>query len=124
MGQKIQRVDATSRLSYLSFTSFLNASISSESPFYLGAGPRIDYLIDSTTGQFDFTTETVEDNTSKGLDDLVVGASILAGIQDLSIMSTELRVELKYEVDLTDSVSESTFSYRNNALMLVIGLSL
>ena len=124
MGQKIQKVEATSRLSYISFTGFLNASFSRESPFYFGAGPRVDYIIDSTAGKFEFTSVTVEDNTSEGLDDFVVGGSFIAGIKDLSIMSSEFKVELKYEVDFTDSFSESAFSYRNNALMLVIGLSL
>lgn len=124
MGQKIQKVEATSKLSYISVTGFLNTSLSRESPFYFGAGPRIDYLIDSTAGTFEFTSVTVEDNTSEGLEDFVMGGSFIAGIKDLSAMNTDFRVELKYDVDFTDSVSESAFSYRNNALMLVIGLAL
>jgi hypothetical protein len=124
MGQKIQKVEATSKLSYISVTGFLNTSLSRESPFYFGAGPGIDYLIDSKAGKFDFTSVTVKDNTSEVLDDFVVGGSFIAGIKDLSAMNTDFRVELKYDVDFTDSVSESAFSYRNNALMLVIGLAL
>lgn len=123
MGQRIQKVEAVSRLSYISVTGFLNASVSSESPFYFGAGPRIDYLINSKAGTFEFTSVTVEDNTSEALDHFVMGGSLMAGIKDISVLNTDFRVELKYEVDFTDSVGESAFSYRNNALMLVIGLA-
>ena len=124
MGQIIQKVEATSRLSYISVAGFLNSTLSRESPFYIGAGPRIDYLIDSKAGKFDFTSVTVKDNTSEELKDFVLGGSFVAGIKDLSMSNSDFRVELKYEVDFTDSFSESAFSYKNNALMLVIGLSL
>ncbi|MEX0662941.1 MAG: hypothetical protein WEA58_02185 [Balneolaceae bacterium] len=124
MGQQMQTAEATSRLSYISFAGFLNASLSKSFPLYIGAGPRFDYLIDTSPGKYEFTSVTIEDNTAEALDDFVMGGSLIAGIKDLSFMSTEFRVEVKYEVDLMDSFSDSSFTYRNNTVMLVLGLNL
>jgi hypothetical protein len=121
--QRIQTVEATSRLSYISFSSFINTSLSTSLPLYIGAGPRIDFLINTSPGEFEFTSATIQDNTAEELDNFVVGGSFVAGIKNLSINSVKFRIEAKYEVDLTNSFND-TFTYRNNAIMLVLGFTL
>lgn len=93
-------------------------------PFYIGADSRFDYLIAASPGKYEFTSITIEDNTAKELDHFVVGGSIIAHVKDLSMMSTAFGVELKYEVVLTDSFSDTPFTYRNNAVMLLLGVNL
>lgn len=124
MGQKIQTVEATSRLSYISLSGIVNITPSATFPFYFGAGPRFDYLINTSPGEYEFSSVTVEDDIAKSLSNFVLGGSLVAGIRDISIMNTEFRVEVKYEIDLTDSLRGGPATYRNNAVMFAIGFNL
>ncbi|SMO84639.1 hypothetical protein [Fodinibius sediminis] len=123
-GERVQTVEATTRLSYLSFTGLLNTTLSASGPFYIGAGPRFDYLIDTSPGKYEFTSASVEDHTAEALKNVVVGGSVVAGIKNLEISHAAFRVEVKYEIDISDSFGSSPFTYRNNALMLVLGVTL
>jgi hypothetical protein len=124
MGQEIQTVEATSRLSYISLSGVVNTNLSTTFPFYIGAGPRFDYLINTSPGEYEFSSVTVEDDVAKSLSNFVLGGSLLAGIRDISIINTEFRVEIKYEIDLTDSLKGGPATYRNNAVMFALGVNL
>jgi hypothetical protein len=124
MGQKIQTVEATSRLSYISLSGVVNTNLSTTFPFYIGAGPRFDYLINTSPGKYEFSSVTAEDDVAKSLSNFVLGGSLVTGIRDISIIDTEFRVEVKYEIDVTDSLRGGPATFRNNALMFAIGFNL
>ena len=68
-GEFVQEVIATSKLSYITFTPFINYNMPiSSSSIYLGAGPRFDILIDKVPGKFKFTTVTITDELVNYLD--------------------------------------------------------
>lgn len=121
-GQRIQTVEATSKLSYITFAPFLNLPVES-TPIYFGAAPRFDFLVSTSPGKYEFTSVTVEDSIPENLDDFVFGGSVVMGIKDLSISNANFRVEAKYEVDITNS-ADSPGKYRNNALMVVLGVAI
>jgi len=121
-GQTIQTVEATSKLSYISFAPFLNIPLKPSS-MYIGAAPRFDFLVATSPGRYEFTSATFEDDIPENLDDFVIGGSIVTGIKDLSIGNMNFRVEAKYEIDLSNSAN-GTVSYRNNTLMVVLGVAL
>lgn len=121
-GQRVQTVEATSKLSYISFAPFLNLPVKS-TPIYVGAAPRFDFLVDTSPGTYEFTSVTIDDSVPENLDNFVLGGSIVAGVKNLSIGNVDFRVEGKYELDITNS-ADNPGKYRNNALMLVLGVVL
>jgi len=124
-GEFVQEVIATSRLTYISLTPFINFSTSlGSSLIYLGSGPRFDYLVNKEPGKFSFTTITVTDELVNYLDKLVFGVSIMAGIKNVTFYGINFRFEGKYEIDITDSMSKYPAKYRNNIFMLAVGVSL
>lgn len=121
-GQRIQTVKATSELSYISFAPFLNIPLRS-APVYIGAAPRFDLLVGTSPGTYEFTDVSVEDRVPENLNDVVFGGSVVAGIRDLTVGDLAFRVEAKVEMDITDSL-DGPGTYRNNALMIVLGMAL
>ncbi|GEM_PF-1194997 len=121
-GQRIQTVEATSKISYISLAPFLNIPLKS-TPFYIGAAPRVDFLVSTSPGKYEFTSVTVKDSVPENLDTVVLGGSIVAGVRDIAIGSIKFRVEGKYEMDITNSADDPG-KYRNNALMIVLGVAL
>jgi len=116
--------NAISRTNYLTFTSLMNIGISgmSETPF-IGIGPRFDMLLNRSYGKFGFTNSSLTDKTLNDLDRFVFGASIVAGIKNISLNDIQFRLEGKYEVDITSSYRYEPREFRNNAVMIVIGIS-
>lgn len=122
-GEFIQRVEATSRLYYLSLSPSLNLALPViSSNAYVGLGPRLDLLIDTQPGEYEFTNVTVSEDIVNDFDDLAFGASFVAGFKKIPIGGLSVRVEAKYEVDITDSLSNHPREFRNNAIMVVLGV--
>lgn len=124
-GEFIQKVEAISRLTYLSLAPFVNLEVplASWSP-YVGLAPRLDYLMERSPGTFDFTRVRFQDPTVTGFDDLVFGTSLAVGIKEISIRWINIRLEARYEVDLSDSYSSYPREMRNNSLVGLIGISI
>lgn len=124
-GQFIRKVEANTKVYYTSLVSYFNVrtTLAKVQP-YLGAGPRLDLLVYKSLGEYKFSSISTEDQTANGLDDFVFGGSFVVGIRNVSISSVSLRIEAKYEVDVTDSFSETSRDYRNNALTVVVGVNL
>lgn len=124
-GEFVQKVIATSKLTYISLTSFINVSIPlASSSVYFGSGPRFDFLIDKVPGKFAFTTVTITDELVNYLDKYVFGISIIGGIKNITFYGIIFRFEGKYEVDITDSMSKYPAKFRNNVFMFALGVSL
>jgi hypothetical protein len=109
----------------LGFTQrgFKNTPIASSS-LYLGAGPRFDFLIDRVPGKFKFTAVTVTDELVNYLDKYVFGVSIISGVKNIRFVGASFRLEGKYEVDITDSMSKYPAKFRSNVFMLALGINL
>lgn len=124
-GEVIQKVEAVSRINYLSLASTLNIGIPIKSQaFYFGLGPRLDLLIHRNPGEFRFTNATFPDETVNEFDDYVFGISFVTGLKNISLKGLRLRAEVKYEMDITDSFSTHPGEIRNNVIMAVLGISL
>lgn len=122
-GEVMQRVEATSGLSYVSLTPLINIeAFRNRQNFYFGIGPRFDLLVSRSAGEYEFTNSTFREEEVDEFDEFVFGAAITAGVKNISLMEFKLRVEAKYEVDITDSLSDYPREFRNNALMLVMGI--
>jgi hypothetical protein len=115
---------ATSKTSYLSVTPHVNFHFSkSHWQPYIGAGPRLDFLIDKAPGEYEFTTAATRDDTADLLDEFVVGTSVFAGIKHGDRDGFQWRLEVRYERDLSDSLEPFPGTFRNNTLALVAGIS-
>lgn len=122
-GEVIQRVEATSGLTYVSLTPLINVeAFRNWQNFYIGIGPRFDLLVNRSPGRYEFTNDTVREEIVDDFDDYVFGSTIAAGVKNISIMELNLRIEANYEVDITDSFSDYPREFRNNVLMLVVGI--
>lgn len=123
VGQVIQRVEATSRLSYLSLNSLLNVEVFGNSQkLFFGIGPRFDLLVSRSPGEYEFTNITVREEIIDDFNEFAFGSTITAGIKNISVQELNLRLEAKYEVDITDSFSDHPREFRNNVIMFVIGI--
>lgn len=124
-GEFVQEVIATSKLTYISFTPSINFNTQiASSTIYLAAGPRFDFLIDRVPGKFKFTAVTITDELVNYLDKYVFGVSIIGGIKNIRFGGTSFRLEGKYEVDITDSMSKYPAKFRSNVFMLAFGINL
>ena len=124
-GEFVQEVIATSKLTYISFTPSINFNTPiASSSLYLGAGPRFDFLIDRVPGKFKFTAVTVTDELVNYLDKYVFGVSIISGVKNIRFVGASFRLEGKYEVDITDSMSKYPAKFRSNVFMLALGINL
>lgn len=124
-GQRIGKVVANTKLLYATIFPFLNltTTIKKLQPF-VGVGPRLDLLVHKKLGDYNFSVGTLEDLTAHELERVIFGGSVVAGIRNLSISNVNIRVEAKYEVDVTDSFGEDPRNYRNNVLALLVGVNL
>jgi len=126
-GEFIKKVTATSRLTYISLAPFVNldAPISGVSLF-AGVAPRFDLLIYRSPGSYAFSGyyPAVKDQLPHYLNRSIFGASFAAGIKNVVIDHIGFRLEGKYEMDITDSMSKYPAKYRNNVFMLVLGVNL
>ncbi len=124
-GEFIQDVIATSKVTYISISPFVNYNIFLPSNIiYLGMAPRFDILVNKESGKFSFTTITITDELINYLDKTIWGISFVAGIKDIKLSGINFRIEGKYEMDITDSLSKYPANYKNNVLMLLIGLNI
>ena len=122
-GQLIREAEANTYTYYLSLASILNFDINlADLQSYVGFGPRIDWLIDKSLGEYGPSPWI--DYTASDLDKFVFGGSFVLGIKSLSLQGVNFRLEGKYEVDISDSFSDFPRNYRNNAFMLGVGVSL
>lgn len=126
-GEFIKKVTATSRLTYISLAPFVNldAPISGVLLF-AGVAPRFDLLINRSPGSYVFSGSypVFKDPLPNNLDRSILGASFAAGIKNVVIDHIGFRLEGKYEIDITDSMSKYPAKYRNNVFMLVLGVNL
>jgi opacity protein-like surface antigen len=122
-GQKIKDVTATSEMTYVSFTPFLNFDIGRRflRP-YVGAGPRLDILATREPGEFEFTSVTVTDETVNSFDRYAFGTSFVAGIKNVPDTGMQVRFEAKYEMDFSDSLSDHPREFKNRVIMFVLGI--
>ena len=124
-GEFVQKVIATSKLTYISFASFINVNLPlASSSIYFGTGPRFDFLTSKVQGEYSFTNVTVTDELVNYLDKYIFGVSFIAGVKNINFYGIDLRFEGKYEVDITDSMSKYPAEYRNNVFMVAVGISL
>ena len=124
-GEFIQDVIATSKVTYISISPFVDYNIFLPSNIiYLGIAPRFDILVNKEPGKFSFTTITITDELINYLDKTIWGISFVAGIKDIKLSGINFRIEGKYEMDITDSLSKYPANYKNNVLMLLIGVNI
>ena len=124
-GGSVKKVTATSRTTYLSLEPFVNVMFLPTSlPIYLGIAPRFDLLIKRDPGELKFTSGTYKIDLVNDLDRFAFGTSLVLGYKNISIAGVRFRLEGKYEVDITDSMSKYPAKYRNNVLMFLLGVNL
>lgn len=122
-GLPIAEIEAKTKLLYATLTPSFNINIqSSDIPLFFGVAPRFEVLIDRNLGTYE--TSTAKDFTASSIDDFVFGFSVTGGVRELNVGSMDLRLEAKYEIDVTDSFSNSSRIFRNNALVLAVGIIL
>jgi len=124
-GQFIQKVEAHTKILYASLAPYLNikTELANIQP-YLGLAPRLDLIVNKWLGKYKFSSGPYKDPSARAFDKFAFGGSFVAGIKNLSIDDIKFRVEAKYEADITDSLSKYPREYRNNAIMLVLGINL
>lgn len=125
-GVFIRKVTATSRVSYISLAPFLNIDAPvSTAALYAGVAPRFDLLVQRSPGTFVFPKiGSLDFRLVDYFDRFILGTSFVTGIKNVSIGGVNFRLEGKYEIDITDSMSKYPAKYRNNVLMLVLGVTL
>ncbi|MFO8029692.1 MAG: outer membrane beta-barrel protein [Cyclonatronaceae bacterium] len=94
--------------------------------WYLGAGPRMEWLTSRENASFesDIFDEVVESELLDFLDDTSLGISASAGLRNLAFGPATLRLELRYDYDLTDAMSDYPRTYRNHGFAFTVGLGL
>ena len=94
--------------------------------WYLGAGPRVEWLISRKNASFesDVFDEVVESELLDLLDDTSLGISASAGLRNLAFGPANLRLELRYDYDLTDAMSDYPRTYRNHGFAFTVGFGL
>ena len=94
--------------------------------WYLGAGPRMELLISRENASFesDVFDEVVESELLDLLDDTSLGISASAGLRNLAFGPANLRLELRYDYDLTDAMSDYPRTYRNHGFAVTLGFGL
>ncbi|MDZ7689620.1 MAG: outer membrane beta-barrel protein [Balneolaceae bacterium] len=116
---------AHSTMDYLTFSSILKLEYprGASRPF-IGIGPKIDYLVRTEAGSFNFSDgTTVEDPSVTYLKEAVFGFTVSAGITQLSLFGTRMRLSLNYQWDITDALETRTESAKINNFMLTAGLA-
>lgn len=122
-GLPIEEVEAKTKLLYATLAPSFNVNVQSVNlPMFFGMAPRFDVLLERSLGTYG--TSPAKDYTATLLDEFVLGVSMIGGIRKLKVDSINLRLEAKYEIDVTDSFSNSARMFRNNAIMLVVGIIL
>jgi len=124
---------ARTKLHYLSATSFLKGNYRVQNlNLYSGIGPRFEYLLNSEAGKYnvesgrssELYTSALEDETADLLDNSLFGLSVISGLRNVEMFSTNFSFELRYDLDLTDSMSQYPRDARNEAFVLSIGVGL
>ena len=94
--------------------------------WYLGAGPRVEWLISRKNASYesDVFDEVVESELLDLLDDTSLGISASAGLRNLAFGPANLRLELRYDYDLTDAMSDYPRTYRNHGFAFTVGFGL
>lgn len=125
-GTFIDQVEAPSRLDYLTITPLIKVKKSFLGNLgYFGVGPRLDYLVQSDPGVWNFSSgQSFKDELPAHFDRWAAGLSFSIGIQQIELHSLLLRIGLGYEFDLTDSLSNFPAKARNNTLALKIGFGI
>ncbi len=124
-GMVIQELEAKTRLVYAGLNPTLRLQTSGQNNglrFFAGAGPRFDWLISRSKGEFDFSMGSVHDETADFFNRFVLGTSFSAGISNIQVHNFRLMFEAVYDLDITDSTSQYPVDYRNNAVMLRLGI--
>lgn len=120
-GLPIAEIEAKTKLLYATLTPSLNINIqSSDIPLFFGVAPRFELLLDKNLGTYG--NRLSKDYTASSIDEFVFGFSISGGVKKLNVGRMDLRLETKYEIDVTDSFSNSSQIFRNNALVLAVGI--
>ena len=124
-GEIIGDVTANSRLDYLSLATQVQGEMNYNNlALFGGIGPRFDYLVQKKAGVYEFSDSSLKDDLVSFFDPYTAGIRATAGIKNISLKQSNLRVELHYEVDVTDSMSDYPRSVRNYAFLLTAGIGL
>lgn len=125
-GKEIQKVEANTRLDYLSvpvLAKFKYSKICIE-PF-IAIGPRFEYLLNYKKGEFKFTNATVEHNLADNFDKFSYGGSIAGGISIPISIKFGLDLEFRYNYDFSDLLSKlNTIEYKNDSFDLWLQFSI
>jgi hypothetical protein len=115
-------VHAKSRLDYLSTSITLRASYSTGavSPYVI-AGPRLDILMSRTAGTFDFEIGSVESPFADLYESPAFGGIVGAGVDTGDLLAVPILLEVRYDFDVTDSLTGG-FEMSHNAFDILVGL--
>ncbi len=125
--QKIGEARAKTNLHYVSTAAFLklNYNISNQG-FYSGIGPRFEFLLSSKSGSYEHTSGRIpesfiisrKDNTAELLDNFLIGVSVITGLKKVTLFSKDIGFEIRYDIDITDSMSKHPRDAQNEAFVL------
>lgn len=122
IGEQLGTLTAASGMSYLTVASLINIILSeSAQEVYAGAGPRFNWLVHRDAGDFNFTSVSIQDDTVNGLDTFALGGTLAAGAKNLQLLGSRFHLEARFEVDVTDSFSQSPAEVRSNVFMILFG---
>ena len=123
-GDFIQTVKANTRLDYLSFPILAKLRYSKGLYVpYIFFGPRLDFLLNKRNGEFRFTIATAKSEVADFYDNFVFGSTFGAGIELPKISSLRSILEIRYNLDFSDSYSSLDFNkVRNNSFDLWLGI--
>ncbi len=116
----IGRHKSNTSLHYLSTIFLLKSDFSLISRnVFLGIGPRVEFLIQKDMGEY---YNGFIDDTATYFDDFLFGYALVAGLNNLNFLKQRISLELRYDRDITDSMSDYPRDARNHAIVASIGI--
>lgn len=101
-------VAATSRLDYLALPVLAKVRhVDAKATGYLLAGPRLDLLIHRKAGRWGLPDRTLDSPMAAGFRSWAAGGVVGAGVEIEGLLPTVLIAELRYSLDVTDSMRRS-----------------